>query len=632
MVLLLWQGCGYGFITINSSAATPNCDTAMFLLKEVLFYFQGDIYSQRLYYSKQVNKVNLSFLLEELSLIDKNKYEQNDEIYSEEDIINSIFNELHIDLDNITSEQLETLLRIYNDFIILLQGPQGETGRQGKSAYEIYLETVPYNKVPLTKQQWLESLKGDPIYFEELTEEQLEALRGPEGHVDTSNFYTKDQVDYKIEQIELTQGNPGQNGKSAYELAVENGFEGTIDEWLDSLKMTFDELTPEQKEEIRGIQGIQGLRGEQGVQGIQGIQGPKGDKGDQGEKGDKGDKGDPGIVQFEEFTPEQIAQIKGDIGPQGKSAYEIAQEQGFTGSKQEWLDSLKAQGLKILGIYQDSTILRSEQPQGQEGDAYAVGTYDYNEIYIWDTVISDWRNIGTLQGVQGPQGPQGASGADGAQGPIGVTPSITINASVSNTTGIPQVNVTSGGTLENPIYNFEFQNLKGEQGDPALSSGENNIIEIVKVNGTPLTPDSQKAVDITIPTDYISPLNIDQYIQQYIDRIRLLEMKVQQLEGGGDQPQEFNYFYVGITKPSSLSEANIVESYQNELTFTNPSTTEKCYVYVLTNNNKTVNFYDPSDLSTAATKIEDTTTIPNYKITNMEVRLAKGGNIIIKIS
>ena len=31
-------------------------------------------------------------------------------------------------------------------------------------------------------------------------------------------------------------GTPGKDGKSAYEIAVENGFDGTEEEWLDSLK------------------------------------------------------------------------------------------------------------------------------------------------------------------------------------------------------------------------------------------------------------------------------------------------------------------------------------------------------------------------------------------------------------
>lgn len=50
-------------------------------------------------------------------------------------------------------------------------------------------------------------------------------------------------------------------GKSAYEIAVINGFKGTETEWLESLK---------------------------------GADGETGAKGDKGEKGDKGDKGDTG--------------------------------------------------------------------------------------------------------------------------------------------------------------------------------------------------------------------------------------------------------------------------------------------------------------------------------------------------
>ena len=87
-------------------------------------------------------------------------------------------------------------------------------------------------------------------------------------------------------------------------------------------------------------------------------------------------------------------------------------------------------------------------------------------------------------------------------------------------------------------------------------------------------------------------------------------------EAGGTKEATTYYFYVGTTKPTSLSQASVVESYPAEQTFTNPSTTEKNYVYVLTTLDKTVNFYDPSDLATPATKTEDITTISGYKITN----------------
>lgn len=98
------------------------------------------------------------------------------------------------------------------------------------------------------------------------------------------------------------------------------------------------------------------------------------------------------------------------------------------------------------------------------------------------------------------------------------------------------------------------------------------------------------------------------------------------------------YWYVGTSKPTSLSQATVVNSYPAEQSFTNPSTTEKCYVYVLTNANKIVNFYDPADSTDALLKAEDTTTINGYKITYISAdgstpfKIAKGGSIIIRIS
>ena len=98
------------------------------------------------------------------------------------------------------------------------------------------------------------------------------------------------------------------------------------------------------------------------------------------------------------------------------------------------------------------------------------------------------------------------------------------------------------------------------------------------------------------------------------------------------QPQTPKYWYLGTEKPTSLSDCTTVTEYDEEVLFTNPSVTEKCYIHVLTNDNKTVDFYDPSDLSTPATKTEDITSIPGCKITSITVRIAKGGTQVIKIS
>jgi hypothetical protein len=68
----------------------------------------------------------------------------------------------------------------------------------------------------------------------------------------------------------------GPAGKSAYQLAVDAGFVGTVTAWLASLK------------------GVKGDSGAQGLQGLQGLQGPKGDAGTQGPKGDVGEQGPQG--------------------------------------------------------------------------------------------------------------------------------------------------------------------------------------------------------------------------------------------------------------------------------------------------------------------------------------------------
>ena len=74
-------------------------------------------------------------------------------------------------------------------------------------------------------------------------------------------------------------------GLSAYQIAVINGFIGTEQEWLDSLKGEDGNIGPEGPQGPQGIEGSQGIQGIQGVQGIQGNTGPQGPQGEQGESG-----------------------------------------------------------------------------------------------------------------------------------------------------------------------------------------------------------------------------------------------------------------------------------------------------------------------------------------------------------
>ena len=81
-------------------------------------------------------------------------------------------------------------------------------------------------------------------------------------------------------------GADGANGKSAYQIAVEKGFEGDETAWLASLKG------------VDGAQGVDGAKGDAGPQGPAGEQGPKGDPGEAGPQGPAGEKGADGIFDI----------------------------------------------------------------------------------------------------------------------------------------------------------------------------------------------------------------------------------------------------------------------------------------------------------------------------------------------
>lgn len=98
----------------------------------------------------------------------------------------------------------------------------------------------------------------------------------------------------------------GKDGKSAFEIAVEHGFVGTEAEWLKSLK---------------GVDGKDGVNGKNGCDGRNGVDGLPGKDGKDGADGLPGHDG--------------------INGTDGKSAYIIAVEHGFTGTENEWLQSLK---------------------------------------------------------------------------------------------------------------------------------------------------------------------------------------------------------------------------------------------------------------------------------------------------
>jgi hypothetical protein len=84
-------------------------------------------------------------------------------------------------------------------------------------------------------------------------------------------------------------GGNGAPGKSAYQIAVDDGFTGSEEQWLASLHGEPGEPGP------KGDDGDPGPKGDDGDIGPQGPKGDTGDTGQQGAKGNPGEKGETGL-------------------------------------------------------------------------------------------------------------------------------------------------------------------------------------------------------------------------------------------------------------------------------------------------------------------------------------------------
>ena len=122
------------------------------------------------------------------------------------------------------------------------------------------------------------------------------------------------QVQENSESIEniISKQRTYKDGESAYQLAVDNGFKGTTQEWLQSLKGPKGETGPQGPVGPKGPQGLPGPKGDTGITGPQGERGPQGIPGPQGPKGDTGARGEAGPQ-----GPQGLPGPKGDTGATG---------------------------------------------------------------------------------------------------------------------------------------------------------------------------------------------------------------------------------------------------------------------------------------------------------------------------
>lgn len=150
----------------------------------------------------------------------------------------------------------------------------------------------------------------------------------------------------------------GANGKSAYELAVQEGYQGTLQDWLKTLvgKDGADAYEVAKKEGYAGSreEWLKTLIGATGLSAYQ-LAKSEGYEGSLTEwlaslKGADGDSAYKVAVRNGYVGDEQawLASLKGADGKgvDGKDAYEVAKAGGYEGSREAWLESLKGEAGK----------------------------------------------------------------------------------------------------------------------------------------------------------------------------------------------------------------------------------------------------------------------------------------------
>lgn len=218
-------------------------------------------------------------------------------------------------------------------------------------------------------------------------------------------------------------GTNGTNGKSAYEVAVSNGFVGTKTQWLESLVglqgeagLSAYEVAVENNFVGTEVDFLSSLIGEDGANGI---------NGQNGQNGQNGTNGDDGL-----------------------NAYELAVLNGYSGTTTQWLESLVgADGLN-----------------GQNGNDGA-SAYELAVLAGYNGTITQW--LASLNGTDGQ---------DGADGQDGTTPAINglfIEEVVSFCSATDEIGIRlSDGTL---IAYFQTITMSGNNGNGTVKKVDGRL-------------------------------------------------------------------------------------------------------------------------------------------------------------
>ena len=334
------------------------------------------------------------------------------------------------------------------------------------------------------------ALKGSPCEIQSITP------------TDDGNIVVFSWTDSKgiVQTSKMTVKN-GVNGKDG-----ENGFSPTITatELEDGTGVTFNITNKDgASTSVTVKNGKQGERGEQGEKGEKGstpivsatasVSNTTGEpsvkvtkSGTDDEpifdfafdniKGEKGEKGK--AFTYDDFTPEQLQALKGEKGD--ISNISVTATSDDTSSDTPTVDVTKS-GTITEPVFD----FAFHGLKGQKGDTGEKGTDGFtptitenadntDDSYKLD--IANSNGTITTPNLKGAKGDKGEKGADGTNG---VTPNISMSASIDGTVGTPSVKVTKGGTTTAPTFDLAISGVKGAKGD----KGEQGIQGATGKNG-----------------------------------------------------------------------------------------------------------------------------------------------------
>ena len=299
-------------------------------------------------------------------------------------------------------------------------GTKGNKGNQGIKGdafeYDDFTEAALKGLTGPEGQKGERGLQGDKgpkgnlgrgFVYEDFTDEQIKGLKGPKGN----RGFTGADFEWSMisqEQKDQIKGERGETGDEG-----EKGQRGETGE--KGRPITWEDMTKGQKDAIKGNKGERGIQGERGEKGNKMTMDDLSPEDKEEIRGEQGDN-----LEYEDLTDEQKAEIRGEKGNKGDlgSSVNIVGSLDYVGQPQP----PQSDGANTGDMWIDA-----------EGDG-------------WVYTGGAWSNVGKIQGTKGNKGDAGKAGSDANAGDGGINVNVLstggLNVTGSNATANQTANTT----------------------------------------------------------------------------------------------------------------------------------------------------------------------------------------------